>query len=177
MVGNAVIEMSKLQLSAPGFTLFRQKLIDSDWCFPYTTDFWGYFVSKGNQPNPWSLYPLVAALDVAAVRVTTIFDRNYLNKKLFSEYIKSWHKERGVTSSISEITNCPSYRRIIGMGPDVAIPMILRQLKREGSKPDHWFDALETLTGVNPILEERYGNMVEMAKSWFEWAEKENVIW
>ena len=48
--------------------------------------------------------------------------------------VQQWYEERGVTSSFSKMTSCPSYLRIIGMGPK-AVPLIISQLKREGRNP------------------------------------------
>lgn len=84
-----------------------------------------------------------------------------------------WYEERGITSSIVHMSECPSYLRIIGMG-EPAVPLILEQLKREGDDPDHWFVALEAITGANPIPVEAYGNTVKMAQAWFEWADANN---
>ena len=88
---------------------------------------------------------------------------------------EQWYEERGVTSSFSKMTSCPSYLRIIGMGPK-AVPLIISQLKREGRNPDHWFVALQAITGEDPIREEARGNTVSMAQAWLDWAEK-NGVW
>ena len=89
--------------------------------------------------------------------------------------VQQWYEERGVTSSFSKMTSCPSYLRIIGMGPK-AVPLIISQLKREGRNPDHWFVALQAIMGEDPIPEEARGNTVSMAQAWLDWAEK-NGIW
>jgi hypothetical protein len=44
-------------------------------------------------------------------------------------------------------TNHPAYQRIIEMGQPV-MPLIFRELERE---PDHWFWALQSITGENPV--------------------------
>ena len=63
---------------------------------------------------------------------------------------------------------------IIAMG-ETALPLIISQLKREGDDPDHWFVALEAITGKDPIPEEAYGDTPIMAEAWLSWAEEENV--
>ncbi len=89
---------------------------------------------------------------------------------LFEMLVIQWNQERGITSSITEMAMCPSYQRIIAMGEGRAVPLILRQLEKEGDDPDHWFWALRFLTGENPVPSEFRGNMKIMAKTWLEWA-------
>ncbi len=100
-------------------------------------------------------------------------DSYYLRE--FLRLIEKWHEERGITSSFSKMMSCPSYLRIIGMGPR-AVPLIIFQLQREGRRPDHWFVALKAITGEDPIPEESRGNAVLMAQAWLNWADK-NGIW
>ena len=88
--------------------------------------------------------------------------------------LERWQRERGPTSSISNIVKCDSYQQIINMGKRV-LPLILTRLEQEGNNPDHWFIALESITGENPIPENAYGNMLKMAKAWLSWAEKNDV--
>lgn len=95
---------------------------------------------------------------------------------LFARLVVQWHQERGVTSSLSEMTLCPSYLKIIGMG-ETAIPLILAQMKDEKDDPDHWSAALEAITGADPVPEEAYGDTVKIAEAWFAWAEENNVWW
>lgn len=88
----------------------------------------------------------------------------------FQNLIARWHKERGATSSIGEMAMCLSYQRIIAMG-EKAIPLILRQLEIERGHPDHWFWALQILTGEDPVPSKARGDMRQMAKAWLKWAE------
>jgi hypothetical protein len=88
---------------------------------------------------------------------------------LFQQLAQRWHRERGATSSITQMAMCPSYQRIIGMGSK-AIPLILQQLENDSDEPDHWFWALRALTGADPVPAEMRGDMREMARAWLEWA-------
>ncbi len=92
----------------------------------------------------------------------------------FAQRMEQWHVERGFTSSLSEMFACPSYQQIIGMG-EKALPLILAQLRREGDDPDHWFAALEAITGHDPIPEDAYGDTLKMAEAWLSWAEERNA--
>ena len=94
-------------------------------------------------------------------------------ESLFTRLVEQWHVERGITTSLSDMIVCPSYLRIIAMG-ERALPLILNQLRREGDDPDHWFAALEAITGEDPVPENAYGDTVKIAKVWLLWAE-ENV--
>ena len=94
-------------------------------------------------------------------------------ESLFTRLVEQWHVERGITSSLSDMIVCPSYLRIIAIG-ERALPLILNQLRREGDDPDHWFAALEAITGEDPVPENAYGDTVTIAKAWLLWAE-ENV--
>jgi hypothetical protein len=83
---------------------------------------------------------------------------------------ENWRKERGIASSVTKMVMCPSYQRIIGMGGR-AVPLILREMENEGDDPDHWFWALEMITGADPVPVEAYGDTVQMAQAWRSWAE------
>jgi hypothetical protein len=98
------------------------------------------------------------------------------DEAVFKALTEKWHQERGASSSITEIILCPSYQSIIAMGPP-AIPLILAQLEVEGSEPDHWFWALQILTGINPVPEEIEGNLPAMSQVWRETARAKGYIW
>jgi len=97
------------------------------------------------------------------------------DRRLFKSLCKQWLKERGVTSSAVKMSMCSSYQRIIGMGMR-ALPFILEELRAEAKDPDHWFWALEMITGTDPIPEEHYGNTVRMAEAWLSWAEEQDGL-
>jgi hypothetical protein len=61
----------------------------------------------------------------------------------------------------------PAYREIVGMGREV--PLLLAELKR---KPDHWFIALEEITGENPVPPGCEGKVEQMAAAWVRWGEQ-----
>ena len=72
----------------------------------------------------------------------------------------------------AQIAMHPAYQRIIGMGSEV-LPLILRRLSR---KPDHWFWALEAITGENPVPESSQGRLGEMAEAWLDWARSHGYV-
>ena len=65
-------------------------------------------------------------------------------------------------SMVHDMVLLPSYQRIIGMGMSV-VPYILEDLEETG---DHWFWALDAITGENPIPDEDVGNVPAMADEW-----------
>jgi hypothetical protein len=115
---------------------------------------------------------------VALMRTGTALklDPEAANWLKFDFLIKQWHTERGAMSSITEITSCPAYHRIMAMGPD-AIPLIIAQLRAEGDEPDHWFGALRAITCEDPVRDENRGNYVKMAQAWLEWADRKGYGW
>jgi hypothetical protein len=58
-----------------------------------------------------------------------------------------------------------SYQQIIGMGND-AVSLILKELE---AGPDHWFWALVSITGANPVPHEDRGKVKKMAEAWVKW--------
>ena len=76
-------------------------------------------------------------------------------------------------SVVSKMVIHPAYQRIVGMGQPV-IPLIFRELERE---PDHWFWALQSITGENPVSVDRRGDIVQMAAAWLEWGKAHGYRW
>lgn len=93
-------------------------------------------------------------------------------KRTFSVLKKQWKSDTKYLSSSTEMVMHPSYQRIIGLGPDV-IPIILEEIK---SAPDHWFWALEALTGENPVLPEDVGRIGPMTEAWLKWGKGKKLI-
>ena len=121
------------------------------------------------------------SLSTDSVRVSVRWESGLLKETrpseesiLFSQLVKQWNEERGITSSLSKMFMCPSYKKIIKMGGK-AVPLILAQLVREGDDPDHWYAALKAITGEDPVPEDAYGDTVQIAKVWLSWAEERNV--
>ena len=86
----------------------------------------------------------------------------------FYNLVMTWEEETMFLSSVEKICSHPAYLRIIGMG-EKAVPFIIRELEK---KPAHWFWALCSITGENPVRPEQRGNLREMSNAWIEWAEK-----
>lgn len=83
-----------------------------------------------------------------------------------------WEAETAHLSSITEIAMYPAYQEIIGMG-SIAIPLILSEMK---TKPGHWFWALKSITGEDPVLPSQRGRIKEMVKAWLQWGKEQGYV-
>ena len=88
----------------------------------------------------------------------------------FLQLKATWEKETAHLSSL--ISMHPAYQQIIGMGP-TAISFILRELK---NKPGHWFWALKSITGEDPVPPEHRGKVRQMTDDWLKWARERGYI-
>ena len=103
----------------------------------------------------------------------------FLSKKVetqkFRQFLSlknKWKEEILFVSSGSKIISNSAYRDIIDFGP-IAVPWIIRELKKNN---DHWFYALEKITGENPIKEENIGRVEEMRNDWIDWASNNDYL-
>ena len=83
-----------------------------------------------------------------------------------------WEVETAVLSSATEIAMHPAYQQIIGMG-HVAIPLILSEMK---IKQGHWFWALKSITGEDPVLLKQRGRIKEMTEAWIRWGKEQGYL-
>ena len=83
----------------------------------------------------------------------------------FQELRDDWKAHTRHLSNIAQISLVFSYQNIIGLGP-TAVPLILQELEKE---PDHWFWALEAITGKNPVSKDDVGDMKASADAWIQW--------
>ena len=93
-----------------------------------------------------------------------IVAKNSLERQ-FRQLSHQWENETGMLSDLSQKVIHPAYQRIIGMGQD-AIPFLLNELSK---RPNHWFWALRSITGANPVKPEHRGRIKLMAKDWLCW--------
>jgi hypothetical protein len=90
----------------------------------------------------------------------------------FRALAERWRRERGPTSSPSEMVMKPAYLRIVGLGKP-AVPLLLRELRE---RPDHWFVALAAITGEDPVAPEHRGDLRKMADDWLIWGRQHAYI-
>lgn len=111
---------------------------------------------------------------VSAYVGTSIFISKKIEEQEFKEFIQlkdKWKEETLFSSSGTEIISNSAYKKIISMGKP-ALPWIFRELKKSN---DHWFYALEKITGENPISIEHIGIIEKMKEDWISWADKNNL--
>ena len=90
----------------------------------------------------------------------------------FQELRDDWKSKTRHLSNTGQISLVFSYQSIIGMGP-VAVPLILAELEKE---PDHWFWALEAITGENPVTENDAGDMEASSNAWVQWGQQKGLL-
>ena len=98
-----------------------------------------------------------------------------LRNQKFREFIilrDRWKEETLFISSGTILISNSAYKSIIHMG-SYTIPWIFREMKRDD---DHWFYALEKITGINPIKPENVGMIEKMKEDWFDWASKNDYL-
>jgi hypothetical protein len=83
----------------------------------------------------------------------------------FQVLADQWRRETRHLSLMSDIVLNTAYQQIIGMGKP-AIALILQDLKQQ---PDHWFWALRSITGENPVQVDDRGRLPQMAEAWLVW--------
>lgn len=112
-------------------------------------------------------------LDSAAISGGDVFASTDLSsvEKRFHRLVAEWKDATRFVSSIHDMVCQPAYLQIIGMGKD-ALPLLVNELRRE---PDHWFVALQAITGANPIPPAVQGDVEEMTRAWLSWAEKNKL--
>ncbi len=94
-------------------------------------------------------------------------------EETFLDLAEQWRRETGMMSLVTKMSMHPAYQIIIGMGQAV-VPLILRELEQE---LDHWFWALQAITGANPVKSEQRGRLKQMAQAWIEWGRENGYRW
>lgn len=92
-----------------------------------------------------------------------------MDKQTFERLRNEWREDTWHMASPKEKAMHPAYQRIIDHGQE-AVPLIIEEMKENGT--DHWFWALQAVTGENPIPESHRGRMEKMKDDWIEWYEE-----
>ena len=91
------------------------------------------------------------------------------DQETFERLADEWEHDRPRGADIEQMTKHPTYQRIIAMG-EPAVPWLLQRL---AEKPDHWFLALNAITGARPVLPESRGRIKEMTQAWLDWGRQQ----
>ena len=87
------------------------------------------------------------------------------DRETFERLADEWERGRPRGADVAQMTQHPAYQRIIAMG-EPAVPWLLQRL---AEKPNHWFVALNAITGARPVPPESRGRVKEMAQAWLDW--------
>jgi len=128
----------------------------------------GYELSNRTEPLHFSVFfshlPIpVAPSDTQRVKVERL-------ERQFRVEAERWKKETLHLSSVTKMISHPSYRRIMGMGPDV-LPILLRELREN---PDHWLVALNAITGEDPAPPD--STFDQAVDAWLAWGIEQRYL-
>lgn len=87
----------------------------------------------------------------------------------FKRLSQEWLRDRPRGADVTDMVKHPAHREIVDMGSRV-VPWILAELKRS---PDHWFWALHSITGADPVLPSHRGQLESMANDWLAWGREQ----
>ena len=110
----------------------------------------------------WGAYPIIASFRAAY--------RKFVAER-FTELASQWKAERRSTSSVARMTSHPAYQKIIDLGVEAVSPI----LKELAVRPDHWFIALNRITGVDPVPEQQRGKLEGMVHAWIAWGKERGI--
>ena len=94
------------------------------------------------------------------------------DRERFEALADRWREETFFLSR-SDLKNAhPALQEIISMGPPM-VPLILERMRYQGG---HWFEALQQLTGEDPVSPADYGKIAAMQNSWLQWGERNGYV-
>lgn len=106
---------------------------------------------------------------------TDVFTVAVPTEELLTEFhflATEWKRQSRLLSNGIQKAMLQPYQRIIGMGRPV-VPLILEDLQRE---PAHWFWALESITGENPVPEAERGSVPKSVEAWLNWGRQHRLL-
>ena len=89
------------------------------------------------------------------------------DRERFRQLADQWEEGTIFLSNSARKNAHPAHREIINLGESV-IPLILERMRIQGG---HWFEALQQITGEDPVSPADYGNIAAMQNSWLQWGE------
>lgn len=97
-------------------------------------------------------------------------------REQFEALAADWRDQSKYLSNSRQMAMLKPYQRIIGLGR-AAVPLILEDLQRD---PDHWFWALEAITGESPYQPDTVGpftaiDVRKAADAWLEWGRRNHL--
>ena len=93
-------------------------------------------------------------------------------KQRFNRLRDAWREESFFSSKHGAMLSSSAYLSIIAMGKD-ALPFIFNEMRQQ---PEHWFIALNAITGINPVKKENRGDINAMTQDWLNWAVQHRYV-
>jgi hypothetical protein len=93
-------------------------------------------------------------------------------ERRFRGLVAEWQVDVAPLSSTTARDQHPAYRAIIALGPAV-VPLLLRELEQ---RPNHWFVALRSLTGADPVPPADRGGIGPMTEAWIKWGKEHGYL-
>ena len=87
------------------------------------------------------------------------------DRERFRQLADRWEEETIFLSNSERKNAHPAHQEIINLG-ESATPLILERMRMQGG---HWFEALQQITGEDPVSPADYGNIAAMQNSWLQW--------
>ena len=103
---------------------------------------------------------------------STDADRQYKLRKRFQQLATEYEEKSRYMSNTAQMARLEPYQSIIAMGPAV-VPLILEEIQRGLG---FWFDALEAITGENPVPPELEGRVRLMEQAWLNWGKQRGFL-
>jgi len=90
----------------------------------------------------------------------------------FRKLAAQWKADTALLSSTTAMIEHPAYQAIIALGQPV-VPFLLQELTHE---PVHWFEALQAITGADPVAPAERGKIPAMAAAWVAWGRSRGLV-
>lgn len=93
-------------------------------------------------------------------------------ERRFYRLKKEWELDTAHYSSMQMAATHHAYQEIINLG-EAVVPLMVRDMM---ATETHWFFALATLTGENPVPAQHAGHIPSMVQDWQNWAVANQVF-
>jgi hypothetical protein len=94
-------------------------------------------------------------------------------RKRFEFLAAQWYEGTRFESNYARILSHRAFRGIIGLGPQ-AVPLILKELEK--GQAGAWFQALEDITGENPVAPGHEADSALMIADWLTWGRSNGIV-
>ena len=93
-------------------------------------------------------------------------------KQRFQKLADQWEEDTFFLSRSDRAIAQPVHQEIINLGQPV-VPLILERMRSQGG---HWFEALQQITGEDPVPPDDRGKIEIMQRSWLKWGAENGYL-